>query len=93
MSQLFARVELRGTPGETIYEKLHAHMESLYWYQTIGSPQTVSLPHATYQATFPSDTPDVMAIANELKSVIESKIWVGALVLVIQSVNWAKTAG
>jgi hypothetical protein len=35
MAQLFARIELRGTPGEAGYERLHAHMESLNWYRTI----------------------------------------------------------
>ena len=29
MAQLFARIELRGTPREGVYERLHAHMESL----------------------------------------------------------------
>jgi len=36
MSQLFARVELRGTPGEGIYERLHTHMASLNWSRQIS---------------------------------------------------------
>jgi hypothetical protein len=35
MAQLFARIELRGTPGEPVHERLHAYMASLNWYQTI----------------------------------------------------------
>ena len=53
MAQLFARIELRGTPGEPVYERLHAHMESLNWYRMIdgvteaGDQITMTLPHAT----------------------------------------------
>jgi hypothetical protein len=94
LSQLFARVELRGSPGEDVYERLHEYMESLYWYRTIaGSTGRVTLPHATYQATVSAATPDLMAMGNTLKSGIESTIWTKALVLVLQATNWARTNG
>lgn len=93
MSQLFARVELRGTSGADVYDKLHAYMASKCWYQTITGTQTVALPHATYQGTYESEAPDVLAIAMALKSDIEATIWPKALVLVMQTVNWGVTAG
>jgi hypothetical protein len=92
MSQLFARIELRGTPGEDVYNKLHAYMEAKNWFRTITGTKTVALPHATYQATF-GDVPDLMKIADTLKIGIESTIWTKALVLVVQTANWAITAG
>ena len=94
MSLLFARIELRGTPGEDSYNQLHAYMRSRGWLQTItGATATVNLPHATYQATFTQDSPNLAAIANALKAHIEANIWTRALVLVIRSVEWAQTAG
>ena len=89
MSQLFARVELLGSPSEGVCEKLHAQMASLNWYREINSK---TLPHATYQATFTLDAPDLMEVANLLKATIEQKIWTKALVLVIRSADWAKSA-
>jgi len=93
MAQLFARIELRGTPGEDVYESLHAHLAALNWSRTITGTGTANLPHATYQATFATERPDLMAIANTLKSDIERNIWASALVLVVLSSNWAITAG
>ncbi len=89
MSQLFARVELLGSPSEEVYEKLHAEMERLNWYRKINGK---ALPHATYQATFTSDAPDLMELAKTLKAMIEQKIWTKSLVLVIRSADWAKSA-
>jgi hypothetical protein len=94
MSLLFARIELRGTPGDEIYSRLHAFMESRNWLRTItGTTATVQLPHGTYQAVFSIDAPDTMAIAQSLKRDIEANIWSRALVLVIRSAHWAQTAG
>jgi hypothetical protein len=92
MSQLFARIELRGTPNEDVYNKLHAYMEAKNWFRTITGTKTVALPHATYQATS-GEAPELLKIANALKAEIESQIWTKALVLVVQTVNWAITAG
>ena len=92
MSQLFARIELRGTPGEDVYNKLHAYMEGKNWLRTITGTGTASLPHATYQAKY-GDAPELMKIANALKAGIESAIWTKALVLVVQTVGWAITTG
>jgi hypothetical protein len=93
MAQLFARVELRGEPSEDVYQRLHAYMESMHWYRTITGTREVSLPHATYQATTNTDSPDLVQIADQLKSGIESKIWTKALLLIVQSINWVRTAG
>ena len=90
MSQLFARVELRGTPGEEVYERLHAFMHGNNWFQVIAG---VQLPHATYQATNSLDAPNLLGIANALKAEIEKTIWTKALVLVIRSADWGKSAG
>jgi hypothetical protein len=96
MAQLFARVELRGTPDESVYERLHAHMGSLNWLRTIdgftetGDQITKTLPHATYQANSVSDNPLPLAIAQELRSGIESQIWTAVIVLVIRSANWGQ---
>ncbi len=92
MSQLFARIELRGTPGEDVYNKLHAYMEAKNWFRTITGSKTVALPHATYQATF-GDAPELLKIAKALKAEIESTIWTRALVLVVKTVDWAISAG
>ena len=96
MAQLFARVELRGTPGEPAYEMLHTYMASLNWYQTIdgfreaGDQVTLALPHAMYQGHSASDSADVRRMAADLRSHIESTIWTPAIVLVIRSANWGQ---
>ena len=46
MSQLFARVELRGTSSKDVYKRLNAYMESKYWYTFIGD--ATDLPDSTY---------------------------------------------
>jgi hypothetical protein len=88
MSLLFARVELLGSPSEEVYEKLHAQMESLNWYRQIKEK---NLPHATYQATFTADAPDLMQVAKGIKATIEQQIWAKSLVLVIRAADWAKS--
>jgi hypothetical protein len=94
MSQLFDRIELRGTPGEDRYNQLHAYMSSQNRHQTItGATRTVALPHATYQGIFVTEQPDLASIANALKAHIEANIWTRALILIIRSVDWAQTAG
>src|SRR5580698_6409821 len=96
MAQLFARIELRGSPGESVYERLHAHMESLNWYRAVdgvteaGDQITMTLPHATYHAHTVSDDPLPLAVAHELRSGIESRIWRQAIVLVITTANWGQ---
>lgn len=90
MAQLFARIELRGTPTHEIYELLNSHMSSMFWHQTIRGTITCKLPHATYQATTYGDHPDIMTIANELKRSIELSVWAKAMVLIVQSTNWAE---
>jgi hypothetical protein len=90
MAQLFARVELRGTPDLDAYEMLHAHMSSRYWHRTIQGTIACKLPQATYQATTYGDHPDIMTMANELKRSIEQSVWAKAMVLIIQSTNWAE---
>lgn len=90
MSQLFARVELRGTPGEDVYKRLHDFMHGNNWFQQIAG---VQLPHATYQGTNPSEAPNLLGIANALKEEIEKTIWTKALVLVVRSADWGKSAG
>ena len=92
MSVLFARVELRGTPSEGIYEKLHAHMKGLHWYQNLPGNPNKLMPHAMYQAQFDQE-PNVAAVAEQLKSQIETYVWTKALVLVIKQSFWAQTAG
>jgi predicted nucleic acid-binding Zn ribbon protein len=37
--------------------------------------------------------PNLMAMANELKTEIERRIWTKALILMVRSADWAKTAG
>jgi hypothetical protein len=92
MPVLFARVELRGTPTEATYEKLHAHMYNLNWYQNLpGYPKT-PMPHAMYQASF-DQLPDTSTVASALKQGIEKSVWTRALVLVIRESHWAQTAG
>jgi hypothetical protein len=96
MALLFARIELRGTPGEPVYQQLHAYMASLNWLRTIdgitdsGDQITKALPHATYQADSISDDPLPLSFAQELRSGIESRIWTPAIVLVIRSANWGQ---
>jgi hypothetical protein len=92
MSTLFARVELRGTPAEDTYEKLHAHLAALNWFRSLPGHPTKGMPHAMYQASF-AGVPNIAQIADLLKSGIETKVWTKALVLVIQESNWAQTAG
>jgi hypothetical protein len=60
------------------------------WYQQING---VGLPHAVYQATTTGEAPNLMAMANGLKAEIERTIWTRALIMVVRSVDWAKTAG
>jgi hypothetical protein len=94
MAQLFARVELRGSPGEDTYTTLHAYMRSQNWHQTItGSTATSNLPHAVYQGNSANDQPDLLSIATGIKAYIEANIWTRALVLVIRSADWAISAG
>lgn len=93
MSQLFARIELRGTPGEDVYEELHEYMKSRNWSQQItGSKNTVDLPHATYQGKFTADEPNCSAVAKDLKEYIRANIWAKAIVLVIRSATWAQSS-
>jgi hypothetical protein len=95
MPQLFARIELRGRPGDEVYNSLHAYMRSQNWSQQItgSAGNTVDLPHATYQGTSNSDQPDIVGIANTLKAAIEPSIWRHVLVLVINAEGWAQSAG
>jgi hypothetical protein len=94
MIQLFARVELRGTPSAEIYQRLHNHMLTLNWYTHIsGSGVTVALPHATYQAKMETPPADLRIYANELKSGIEANVWTKALVLVAITASWWVTEG
>jgi hypothetical protein len=92
MPVLFARVELRGTPTEATYEKLHNHMYSLNWYQYLPGHMKKLMPHAMYQASF-DQIPDTAAVADALKVGIEKSVWTRALVLVIRESHWAQTAG
>jgi hypothetical protein len=92
MPVLFARVELRGNPTEAIYEKLHAHMRTLNWYQNLPGKPNLLMPHAMYQANYTAE-PDVSAVASHLKSQIETYVWTKALVLVIKESYWAQTPG
>jgi len=89
MSQLFARVELLGSPDEKAYEQLHQYMSGMNWYKKISG---VDLPHAVYQAQFQQEHPDLLAVANGLKAEIQRMIWTRALILIVRSVDWAKTA-
>jgi hypothetical protein len=77
MVQLFARVELRGSPSSKDYDNLHAMMEKIHWYRTITGTRTTDLPHAMYQAT--ADNPDVSAMAENLKKKIEKEVDFGNL--------------
>lgn len=90
MAQMFARVELRGTPGDDVYQRLHQYMLNKNWYREINGG--FALPHAVYQAQSTEEYPNVMGIAQALKSDIERTIWTRALILVIRSEDWAKTA-
>ena len=92
MVQLFARVELRGNPNADIYQRLHEYMRSRYWFNTITGSATSTLPHGTYQAQY-TVAVDLAGVAMDLKNGIESTVWTKALILVIQSANWAETAG
>jgi hypothetical protein len=92
MYQLFARVELRGSPSAEIYQRLHDYMRGLNWFTTITGSSTSTLPHATYQAVC-SAAPDVLARAKQLKLGIEANVWTSALVLVVEATNWAESAG
>jgi hypothetical protein len=90
MSQLFARIELKGTPTDDVYQRLHKFMLDQRWYQLINS---TAMPHAMYQATLTNNTPDLPAIARGLKQQIEKAIWTRSLVLLIRSADWAQSAG
>lgn len=69
-------------------------MQTLNWYAWIqGGSITTKLPHATYQATRPVSPPDLLVFALDLKKNIEANVWTRALVLVVESINWAETAG
>jgi hypothetical protein len=50
----------------------------------------MTLPHATYHAHTVSDDPLPLAVAHELRSGIESRIWRRAIVLVITTANWGQ---
>jgi hypothetical protein len=90
--QLFARVELRGTPGEATYTALNAYMQSMHWY-SVFIPSEVALPHATYQAVKVSAMPpDLAVIGQRLKSDIDRTIWERPLILVIRSADWVQIA-
>jgi hypothetical protein len=91
MSQLFARIELRGNPSLEVYQRLHDYMESLNWLRTISGTKTTGLPHATYQATFTAPSPDLLKMATDFRTEIEAKIWTKTVVLIIQSSNWAQS--
>jgi hypothetical protein len=94
MSQLFVRVELRGTPGEDVYARLHADMKAKNWRQTITYVGRASnLPHAMYQGTYTSDEPDLAAITKALREHIEARIWKKVIDLAIRSAGWAQSAG
>ncbi len=89
---LFARVELRGTPSEAVYEKLHAHMKGFSGIKASPGTPTDLCPHAMYQAQYETE-PNVPLIADQLKGQIETYVWTKALVLVIKESFWAQTAG
>ena len=91
MSQVFVRIELRGTPSQDIYRQLHNYMISKNWRQTITGSRMNNLPHAIYQGTFANDEPDLRSIARKLREHIESTIWRNAIVLVIRSAAWAQS--
>jgi hypothetical protein len=97
MTVLFARIELRGDPGQDVYEKLHDFMESFNWYRDISGvvddsrTRLASLPHATYRADFTAENPNVFEIATTIRSQIEGRIWNRAAVLVIQAASWGMT--
>jgi hypothetical protein len=92
MAVIFARIELRGTPSEEIYERLHAYMRNLNWYQHLPDLPDRPMPKAMYQASF-TNAPNLLAMASSFKSEIESTIWTRAWVLLIEKASWAQSAG
>ena len=91
MPVLFARVELCGTPTEAIYEKLHAHMKGLNWFQYLPGHPAKPMPHAMYQAEY-TVQPNTLEVAKYLKKEVEENIWTKVVVLVIRESNWAQAA-
>ena len=87
MAHIFVRVELRGSPTKEVYDSLHKVMETNGWSRYItGTAGTSTLPHAVYHGD--SANPPV-AIAKALRKVIQTEVWTVAVVLTMESSNWA----
>jgi hypothetical protein len=90
MAKLFARIELKGDPDETVYNQLHSHMERLNWKCT--GPKGRPLPHGTYYGTVAGD-PDLLMFATDIRSEVEKMIWSSCNVLIIRADDrWAMSS-
>jgi hypothetical protein len=92
MPIVFARVELRGEPSKATYDKLHAHMKTKNWEQFLPGYPAKQMPHAMYQGSYPTK-PNLASVVDSLKKSIEAEIWTQAIVLAIEEVTWAQSAG
>ena len=90
MAQLFAHVELRGTPSAEVYKNLHGYMLSKNWSQFF---EGAGLPNTMYQAASVAHAPDLPRIANGLKADIEHTIWNRASIFIVRAADWANTIG
>ena len=82
-SKLFARVELRDEPTEKANEALVKYMKNNdwrpyleYWYESDREGSV--------------DDPNLMVIADLLKSEIQAAVWPSVQVWVIQTIGWKK---
>jgi hypothetical protein len=89
MPKLFAKIELKGAPDEAISSRITAEMESLGWSRCIvgSNGMSVALPPTIYQRVV-EKIENFPTLAEDLKFHLESNVWIGITVLVIEAKGW-----
>jgi len=92
MAEIFIRVELRGEPTGDVYDELHEYMEDENnWSRTIDSSEgVIDLPTAMYHG---NSNMELLELVEALQDYIESNIWDDAVVMAIETGEWALSGG
>lgn len=83
MAELFIRVELKGGAGGEIYAELREYMEDLDWERQVDD---VDLPTAMY---YGDSDEEPAALGKALHADIVEQIWSDAVVLIMETSDWA----
>ncbi|MGB6133288.1 MAG: hypothetical protein WBG54_16030 [Acidobacteriaceae bacterium] len=97
MAEYVARVELKGDPPMSSYDKLHKEMAAIGFHLTIDKSRTsakttdVEMPHATYFG-FSDESIEIATIRKQVFDAAQ-KVQKSAVVFVAEISNWGWQAG